>query len=148
MALAKLGKKQIVAIRSSVLPSVFDDCRGIFESVAPGLVELCANPEFLREGTAIRDFEEPPFTVLGAESAAAASALRSLYSEPSAPVFVLKPKEALMVEYASNAFHALKVTFANEIAAVCQQAEVDAEAVMNVFCRDTKLNISRRYLPA
>jgi GDP-mannose 6-dehydrogenase len=145
-ALAKLGRKEIVAIRSSVLPSVFDDCRGIFESVAPGLVELCANPEFLREGTAIRDFEEPPFTVLGTEGAVAENALRALYAESSAPVFVLKPEEALMVKYASNAFHALKVAFANEVAAVCQQAGVDAEAVMDIFCRDTKLNISQRYL--
>jgi GDP-mannose 6-dehydrogenase len=109
-------------------------------------VELCANPEFLREGTAIRDFEEPPFTVLGTDSAAAEQALRSLYSKQSASLFVLQPREALMVKYASNAFHALKVAFANEIAAVCQQAEVDAEAVMNVFCSDSKLNISSRYL--
>jgi len=72
-----------------------------------GLVELCANPEFLREGTAIRDFEEPPFTVLGTDSAAAETTLRSLYSKQSAQVFVLKPKEALMVKYASNAFHSL-----------------------------------------
>jgi GDP-mannose 6-dehydrogenase len=144
--LSKLGKKQIVVIRSSILPSIFEECRTIFESTAPGLVELCANPEFLREGTAIRDFEEPPFTVLGTDSAAAEETLRSLYSEQSAPLFVLQPRDALMVKYASNAFHSLKVAFANEIAAVCQQAEVDAEAVMNVFCSDTKLNISRRYL--
>jgi len=145
-ALSKLRKKQIVAIRSSVLPPIFDECRRIFKSIAPGLVELCANPEFLREGTAIRDFQEPPFTILGADSAAAETTLRELYSEQSSPVFVLEPREALMVKYASNAFHSLKVAFANEIAAVCQQAEVDAEAVMNVFCSDTKLNISRRYL--
>jgi GDP-mannose 6-dehydrogenase len=145
-ALSRLGRKQIVVIRSSVLPSIFDDCRSIFKSTALGLVELCANPEFLREGTAIRDFEEPPFTILGTETAAAEDTLRSLYSEQSAPIFVLEPKAALMVKYASNAFHSLKVAFANEIAVVCQQAEVDAEAVMNVFCSDTKLNISRRYL--
>jgi GDP-mannose 6-dehydrogenase len=146
LALAKLGRKQIVVIRSSVLPSIFDDCRTIFDATAPGLVELCANPEFLREGTAIRDFEEPPFTIIGTETEAAEAKLRSLYSEQSAPIFVLEPKAALMVKYASNAFHSLKVAFANEIAAVCQHAEVDAEAVMNVFCSDTKLNISRRYL--
>jgi GDP-mannose 6-dehydrogenase len=145
-ALSKLGRKQIVVIRSSVLPSIFDECCSIFESKAPGLVELCANPEFLREGTAIRDFEEPPFTILGTTTAAAEDTLRALYSEQSAPVFVLDPKAALMVKYACNAFHSLKVAFANEIAAVCQQAEVNAEAVMNVFCNDTKLNISRRYL--
>jgi GDP-mannose 6-dehydrogenase len=145
-ALSRLGKQQIVVIRSNVVPAIFEECRSIFESAAPGLVELCVNPEFLREGTAIRDFEEPPFVVLGTESAAAEAALRALYSDLEAPVFVLQPKEALMVKYASNAFHALKVAFANEIGAVCQQADVDGEAVMNVFCSDTKLNVSRRYL--
>ncbi len=145
-ALAKLDRKQVVVIRSSVLPSIFDECTAIFESKAPGLVELCANPEFLREGTAILDFEDPPFTILGIQTAAAEQTLRSLYSEQAAPIFVLEPREALMVKYASNAFHALKVAFSNEVAAVCQETGVDAEAVMNVFCQDTKLNISRRYL--
>jgi GDP-mannose 6-dehydrogenase len=145
-ALGKLGKKQVVVIRSSVLASIFDDCRKIFDAVVPGSVELCANPEFLREGTAIRDFEEPAFTVLGTDSIAAETVLRALYADQPAPIFALKPRDALMVKYASNAFHALKVAFANEIGAICQQADMDAEAVMNVFCSDTKLNISRRYL--
>lgn len=145
-ALQKLGRKQTVVIRSSVLPSIFDECRIIFDQTAPGLVELCANPEFLREGTAIRDFDEPPFTILGTETATAEATLRALYADQPAPVFVLRPKDALMVKYASNAYHALKVAFANEIAAVCQQADVDAEAVMKVFCSDTKLNVSKRYL--
>lgn len=145
-ALAKLDRRQTVVIRSSVLPSIFDECMAIFESKAPGLVELCVNPEFLREGTAIRDFEDPPFTILGTQTAAAEQTLRSLYAEQAAPIFVLEPREALMVKYASNAFHALKVAFSNEVAAVCQKTGVDAEAVMNVFCQDTKLNISRRYL--
>jgi GDP-mannose 6-dehydrogenase len=145
-ALTKLNRKQTVVIRSSVLPWIFDECRAAFDSIAPGLVELCANPEFLREGTAIKDFEDPPFTVLGTDTATSEATLRSLYADQTAPVFVLKPREALMVKYASNAFHALKVSFANEIAAVCQQADVDADAVMNVFCKDTKLNVSRRYL--
>ncbi len=145
-ALAKLDRKQTVVIRSSVLPSIFDECKVIFESTAPGLVELCTNPEFLREGTAIRDFEDPPFTILGTQTPAAEKTLRSLYSGQAAPVVVLEPREALMVKYASNAFHALKVAFSNEVAAVCEKTGVDAGAVMNVFCQDTKLNISRRYL--
>lgn len=145
-ALFNLSKKQIVVIRSSILPSIFDRCSNIFDSAAPGLVDLCVNPEFLREGTAIHDFEAPPFTVLGTESVSVQETLRSVYAELSAPVFLLKPKEALMMKYASNAFHALKVAFANEIGMVCQQAGVEAEAVMNVFCTDTQLNISRRYL--
>ncbi len=145
-ALAKLDRKQIVVIRSSVLPSIFDECKVIFELKSPGLVELCTNPEFLREGTAIRDFEDPPFTILGTQTAVAEQTLRSLYATQAAPMVVLEPREALMVKYASNAFHALKVAFSNEVAAVCQKAGVDAAAVMNVFCQDTKLNISRRYL--
>ena len=145
-ALSNLGKKQAVVIRSSILPSIFDHCRAIFELEAPQLVELCVNPEFLREGTAIRDFEDPPFTILGTESEAVEGMLSLLYSGLTAPVFVLKPREALMVKYASNAFHALKVAFANEIAAFCEGSEVDAEVVMKVFCSDTKLNISGRYL--
>jgi GDP-mannose 6-dehydrogenase len=145
-ALAKLSKKQTVVIRSSVLPSIFDECRKIFETVAHGLAELCANPEFLREGTAIHDFGDPPFTILGTDTTAAEAMLRSLYSDQPAPVYVLKPREALMVKYASNAYHALKVAFGNEIATLCEQTDVDAEAVMNVFCSDTKLNISRKYL--
>ncbi len=145
-ALDALNRRQIVAIRSSVLPATFDECRLVFDSTAPGLVDLCANPEFLREGTAIRDFEDPPFTLIGTDSPDAEAALRSLYPHRPDSVFVLKARDALMVKYASNAFHAVKVAFANEIAAVCRQLDVDAEAVMRVFCNDTKLNISRRYL--
>ncbi len=146
VALVGLQKKQIVVIRSSVLPSIFDQCRSIFDSTAPGLVQLCANPEFLREGTAIRDFEQPAFTILGTDSSAVEDTIRSLYSDIPAPLFVLKPKEALIVKYAGNVFHAMKVAFANEIGALCYYSDVDAEAVMNVFCSDAKLNISRSYL--
>jgi GDP-mannose 6-dehydrogenase len=145
-ALSKLNRKQTVVIRSSVLPSIFDECRNVFDKVAPGMVELCANPEFLREGTAISDFEQPPFTILGTDTATAEQTLRSLYADQPAPLYVLKPRDALMIKYASNVFHALKVAFANEVAAVCQHSGVDAEAVMKVFCNDTKLNISKRYL--
>ena len=145
-ALSNLGRKQVVVIRSSILPSIFDNCRAIFDEEAPHLVELCVNPEFLREGTAIRDFEDPPFTILGTDDEDVEGMLRSLYSGLAAPVFVLDPCEALMVKYASNCFHALKVGFANEIAAICGRSEVDAEVVMKVFCNDTKLNISRSYL--
>ena len=146
VALLKLRKKQVVVIRSSVLPSIFDHCHRILHSTAPGMFDLCANPEFLREGTAIRDFEAPPFTIIGTENEATGERLRSIYSDQSAPIFVLQPREALMVKYASNTFHALKIVFANEMAAVCQQVDVDAGAVMNAFCSDSKLNISRSYL--
>lgn len=145
-ALRELGRCQIVAIRSSVLPAVLADVHALFAREAPGLVQLCVNPEFLREGSAIADFENPPFTVIGTQSAEVVEVLKSAYRDIAAPVYVLSPAEATLVKYASNAFHALKVTFANEIAALCGQMGLDGEAVMDVFCRDTKLNISRRYL--
>lgn len=145
-ALNSSRKKQIVAIRSSVLPTVLADVGVLFEREAPGLVDLCVNPEFLREGSAIADFEDPPFTIIGTDSPVAEAALRRLYSDLSAPVHVLPAREATLVKYASNAFHAMKVTFANEIGKVCQHMGISGEAVMEVFCKDTKLNISPSYL--
>jgi len=145
-ALKTLQRKQIVVIRSSVLPNVFDEANAVFASEAPGLVDLCINPEFLREGTAISDYHHPSFTVIGTEKRTVEAKLRDLYADISAPVYVLGPKEATLVKYASNAFHALKVAFVNEISAVCQESGVDADAVMGVFCKDTKLNISSHYL--
>jgi len=144
--LRSLDKPQVVAIRSSVLPSVIADAQELFDAVAPGLVDLCVNPEFLREGTAIKDFDAPPYTVIGTTSANAERMLRSVYAGMAAPVHVLLPKEATMVKYASNAFHGAKVAFANEIGAVSQALGIDAARVMEVFCSDTQLNISRRYL--
>ena len=145
-ALVSLDRRQTVVIRSSVLPSILQRCDEIFSLKAPGRVVLCANPEFLREGTAIHDFEEPPFTLLGVDDPGAELMLRSLYSDLEAPLFVLPPREALLVKYASNAFHALKVVFANEIGALCRETGIDANAVMSVFCKDTQLNVSPRYL--
>lgn len=145
-SLKKLGRKQIVVIRSSVLPHVFDEAEALFETDAPGLVDICVNPEFLREGTAIADFKQPSFTLIGTCSPAAKTALRELYAPIDAPVLVLMPKEATLVKYASNAYHALKVAFTNEISAICQTTGANAEMVMKVFCEDKKLNISSHYL--
>jgi len=145
-AMHSLGRRQIVAIRSSILPTVLADVEELFELNAPGLVDLCVNPEFLREGTAIADFEGPPFTLIGTASPGAEAALRSIYSDIEAPVYVLPAAEATLVKYASNAYHALKATFANEIGRVCSHMGIDGDAVMQVFCKDTKLNISANYL--
>jgi len=145
-ALQEMNRRQIVVIRSSVLPHIFDECARDFAAVSAGKATLCANPEFLREGTAIEDFGEPPFTLLGVQDAAAEAMLRAVYGHISAPVYVLPPQEALMVKYASNAYHAVKAAFANEFGALCQEVGVDALSVMSVFCKDTKLNVSARYL--
>jgi len=145
-ALQELNRSQIVIMRSSILPSVFEECNEIFSAMAPGRVKFCVNPEFLREGTAIEDFENPPFTLLGVEDEQVEATLRLLYQSIAAPVYVLSPKESLLVKYASNAYHALKIAFANEIGALCDQAGIDGRKVMSVFGKDTKLNISTRYL--
>ena len=99
-----------------------------------------------REGTAIEDFENPVFTLLGVEDEQIEATLRSLYQSFAAPVFVLCHEESLLVKYASNAYHALKIAFANEIGALCDQAGIDGRKVMSVFCNDSKLNICSRYL--
>jgi len=145
-ALVELDRSVPVVIRSSILPTVLEQCDAKFSAVAPGRVRLCVNPEFLREGTAIQDFENPPFTLLGVEDEALENTLRSLYRSIPAPVIVLPAQAAVLVKYASNAFHALKATFANEIGALCREAGVDGQSVMATFCQDTKLNISGRYL--
>ena len=145
-AVKDLARPISVVIRSSILPAVFEQCSDRLAAFSPGWVRLCVNPEFLREGTAIHDFENPSFTLLGVEDSVLESMLRSLYRHIAAPVVVLPPKEALMVKYASNSFHALKAAFANEIGTLCAGFGVDGQAVMSVFCQDEKLNISERYL--
>jgi GDP-mannose 6-dehydrogenase len=104
------------------------------------------NPEFLREGSAIDDFKNPPFTLIGTRDERAGVVLNELYASISAPVFRTDPDTACMVKYACNAFHGLKVVFANEIGQLCKKAGVDGTRVMEIFCQDTSLNISPRYL--
>ncbi len=107
---------------------------------------VCTNPEFLREGSSIRDYFSPPFTVVGTDDDETASALRELYAGIDADFIVVPSPVAEMLKYASNSFHALKVTFANEIGAVCDEHGVDGRELMDLFARDTKLNISAAYL--
>lgn len=107
---------------------------------------VASNPEFLREGSSIRDFNEPPFTILGVDDDQAETLLRDVYASVPAPVFRVTTDVAEMVKYTCNAFHALKVTFANEIGAVCAAHGVDSHEVMRLVCEDRKLNISPAYL--
>jgi GDP-mannose 6-dehydrogenase len=107
---------------------------------------VCFNPEFLREGTSVYDFYNPPKTVIGATDEHAASVLREIYGSLPGKIFVTSLEVSEMVKYADNSFHAVKITFANEIGAVCKSLDIDSHAVMNIFCEDTKLNISVTYL--
>jgi GDP-mannose 6-dehydrogenase len=151
---AALRAKQsyhIVAVRSTTLPGTV---AGVILPALEGHSRKCAgrdfgvavNPEFLREGSSINDFNNPPFTLIGADDDDAAAPLGELYARLKAPLLTVGVREAEMVKYACNAFHALKVTFANEIGMICRELGVDSHQVMEVFCRDTKLNLSPYYL--
>jgi GDP-mannose 6-dehydrogenase len=109
---------------------------------------LYFNPEFLREGTSIRDFYTPPYVIIGHQENLSNGTLRELWAsmDIDAPIVELKMGEAEILKYASNAFHALKVVFANEIGAICKELSIDAQEVMSVFVKDTQLNISAKYL--
>jgi GDP-mannose 6-dehydrogenase len=140
-----------VVIRSTVFPGTIEDMVIPAIESASGKTEgqdfgVVANPEFMREGTAVKDFDDPPFVVIGERSAGAGRALAALYGFLSAPVVTLSIRESEMVKYLCNAFHALKITFANEVGQLSKVLGVDSQLVMDVVCRDTKLNISPKYL--
>lgn len=150
-ALTRTSSYHVVAIRSTLLPGLWSSRLVPLLERASGRrvgadLGLCVNPEFLREGSAIRDFESPPFTIVGESDSQAGDLLLSLYAHVKAPVHRLHPDEASMIKYASNNYHAVKVAFSNEIGALCQQFGIDGQTVMRIFCEDRDLNISSRYL--
>lgn len=109
-------------------------------------LHVAFNPEFLREGTAVNDFYNPPYTIVGTEDSDVVSLLQDIYSFLSAPFFLVDTAEAEFVKYACNAFHATKVTFANEIGRLARSWRVDGSHVMELLCQDRLLNISAAYL--
>jgi GDP-mannose 6-dehydrogenase len=150
-AIEKKSARHVVAMRSTMLPGT------IHEVVIPTLqvysgkqagkdFGVVINPEFLREGTSIYDFDHPPFTLIGSDDEESTEVVKRLYAHLEAPLYVTRVKEAEMVKYACNAFHAAKVVFANEIGNLCKKLGVDSHPVMEVFCKDTKLNLSPYYL--
>jgi GDP-mannose 6-dehydrogenase len=141
----------VVVVRSTVLPGT---THGM---VIPALEResgkkygagfgVSVNPEFLREGTALKDFRKPPLTLVGHNHAADASGTIALYQSIDAPLVSTSIRVAEMTKYTSNTWHALKVCFANEIGNLCKRLGVDSHEVMDVFCRDEKLNLSPYYL--
>ena len=141
----------VVVVRSTVLPGT---THGV---VIPALERqsgkkygegfgVAVNPEFLREGTAIKDFRQPPLTLVGHNHAADAAPAKALYDSVDAPLFSTSIRVAEMMKYTSNAWHAVKVVFANEIGNLCKRVGVDSHEVMDIFCKDEKLNLSPYYL--
>jgi len=150
-ALKNKPTRHTIVIRSTILPGTM---HGV---VIPTLEEysgkkagdgfgICNNPEFLREGSAVKDFNFPPKTVIGEFDASSGDLLASLYAKLDAPLIRTDLETAEMVKYVDNSWHALKIGFANEIGNLCKSLSVDSHAVMNIFCQDKKLNISPAYL--
>jgi GDP-mannose 6-dehydrogenase len=150
-ALREKSSRHTVVIRSTVLPgSTHEIAIPALEKgsgrVAGKDFAACMNPEFLREGTSIKDFFEPPFTLLGCDDPKDAAPVAELYAGLTAPLHVTATRVAEMIKYACNSFHGLKVGFANEIGNMCKALGIDSHDVMRLFCEDTKLNISPAYL--
>jgi GDP-mannose 6-dehydrogenase len=150
-SLATQDTAPIIVVRSTMLPGTMR------QVVIPALEAssgkragadfgVCNNPEFLREGTAVYDYYNPPKTVIGELGKSSGDVLASLYVKMPAPLIRTDIETAEMVKYADNAWHALKVGFANEIGNLCKGVDVDAHRVMEIFCQDTKLNLSPYYL--
>ena len=141
----------IVVLRSTLLPDTIESCvvpaleRTSGKTVGRGF-GFALNPEFLREGTSIQDFDDPQFTLIGSDEPRAAAVVQRLYGFLKAPFVVTDRRTAAFVKYASNAFHATKVAFANEVAAISKTAGVDGQEVMRILCLDQKLNLSAAYL--
>src|SRR5436305_7633778 len=150
-ALQKKNSFHLVVLRSTVLP-------GTAETIVVPTLEkasakkmgkdfgVCVNPEFMREGTAVSDFLEPSMTIIGAEDAAHSSMLRELYDWVPGRIFETSFRSAEMAKYVCNAWHAVKVAFANEVGTLAKELGVDAEAETEIFTADNKLNISPTYL--
>jgi GDP-mannose 6-dehydrogenase len=150
-AIKKKATRHTVVIRSTILPGtmhgivipILEESSGKKAGVDFG---VCNNPEFLREGSAVKDFNSPPKTVIGQFDSASGDILATLYSKLDAPFIRTDLETAEMVKYVDNSWHALKIGFANEIGNLCKSFSIDAHEVMKIFCQDKKLNISTAYL--
>jgi GDP-mannose 6-dehydrogenase len=144
-------RRYTVVVRSTMIPGTCEERIIPALEQASGLTAgtdfgVCVNPEFLREGTSVRDFHDPPQTVIGEFDEASGDLVAELYEGLPGPVFRVPIRVAEMTKYVDNSFHALKVGFANEIGAVCKSLDIDSHRVMEIFKADTKLNIAPSYL--
>ena len=150
-ALASKDGWHVVVFRSTMVPRTCQNILiPILERTSGKRVGIdfgvCVNPEFLREGTSVWDFENPPKTVVGESDERSGAVVMSLYDGLTGPRFRVPIAVAEMTKYVDNSFHALKVTFGNEIGALCAALRLDSHEVMDIFLTDTKLNISSAYL--
>lgn len=139
----------IVAIRSTVMPGTNRKVAGIIAEASGKKAgedfAVVSNPEFLREGTSVHDFMNPPLTLVGTDSPRADEVMRALYSKLPAEYISTDIPVAEIMKYVNNTFHALKIVFGNEVGAICKTLGIDSHKVMDIFCRDRQLNISPYY---
>ncbi|MCR5676199.1 MAG: UDP-glucose/GDP-mannose dehydrogenase family protein [Lachnospiraceae bacterium] len=138
-----------VAIRSTVLPGTNKEVGRIIAEASGKRVgedfAVVSNPEFLREGTAVEDYLHPPLTLIGTDSAKAEEMFREFYREIPGEFISTDIEVAEIMKYVNNTYHALKIVFGNEIGNICKALDIDSHKVMDIFCRDTQLNISPYY---
>ena len=145
------AEPHVVVFRSTLVPGTVEDVLRPIVERESGMKDgvdfhLCFQPEFLREGSSIRDYDKPPFTVVGANAEPAYAKLHALFGHLPCKFLRTSVRSAEMMKYSCNNFHALKITFANETARVCAALGVDPFEVMDLVCQDTQLNISKAYL--
>lgn len=147
-AIRAKGSYHSIVVRSTVLPGTTERLvvPSLAKNVARDLFGVSMNPEFLREGVSIEDFYNPPFTVIGTESCEEFERVKQMYSGVPGNFIHCAISTAEAIKYGCNLFHALKITFANEMGMLCKALHVDAREVMEILCQDTKLNISSRYM--
>ncbi len=148
-ALKEKDSFHIIAIRSTVMPGTSDKFAEILEHRSGKIhgkdFAMVSNPEFLREGTAVSDYYNPPITLIGSKYPEAAKKMASIYSLLPGEVVITETKIAEIMKYVNNTYHALKISFANEIGNICSALSIDSHKVMEIFCKDKELNISNYY---
>jgi len=149
--LAQTKSYHLIVNRSTVLPGTIEDIliptlESFSGKKAGKDFGVCMNPEFMREGSSIYDYNNPPLTLIGELDKKSGDTLEKIYTDIDAPLYRSNIKVAEMLKYSSNTFHALKVTFANEIGNICKMVGIDSHDVMDIFTKDTKLNVSSYYL--
>lgn len=139
----------IIVIRSTIMPGTCDKVAEIIRSISGRKrnesFAIVNNPEFLREGTAVKDYFNPPLTLIGSDNNQAADLVAKLYLELPGEIVITELKIAEIMKYVNNTFHALKVSFGNEIGNICSELGIDSHKVMDIFCKDKQLNISPYY---
>jgi len=148
-ALKEKTEFHIIAIRSTIMPGTCDKFADMIERISEKVrnkdFAIVDNPEFLREGTAVRDYYNPPLTLVGSDNKTAANKIADLYRQLPAEIIITDLRVAEIMKYVNNTFHALKVSFGNEIGNICTELKIDSHQVMEIFCKDTQLNISPHY---